>query len=67
MVVGQLVGILTNTGSIKAESGHISLCMCVYRCVFGDSEEMMAKQSGVHRHSHDSLLTRVRINIDFLD
>ncbi len=35
---------LTNTGWIKAESGHISLCMCV----FGDSGEMMAKQSGVH-------------------
>lgn len=45
---GQLVVILTNTGSIKAESGHISLCMCVYLCVFGDSAEMMAKQSGVH-------------------
>lgn len=54
---GQLVSIFTNIGSIKAESGHMSLCMCVLLCVFGDSQEMMAKQSGVHTLTSSSLDT----------
>lgn len=47
---GQLVGILTNTGSIKAESGHISLCMCVSMCVWGQWRDDGKAKRCTHTH-----------------
>lgn len=47
---GQLVGTFTDTGSVKAESGHISLCMCVSVSVWGQWRDDGKAKWCTHTH-----------------
>lgn len=47
---GQLVGIFTNAGSIMAESGHISFCMCVSMHVWGQWRDDGKAKRCTHTH-----------------
>lgn len=62
----QLVGVLTNTGSNKGwVRTQSSLCVCI--CVCLATADRWWQSKAVYTHSCDSVLTRVRINIDWLD